>query len=544
MKHVFLFAAVAGAASALAQTPAAPPISAAPPALSSAPAPEPTISPYEDDWSAFMRRYHEVKKYKKSQVIPLNKKYAKPNAVTPWRMEIVGEDAEYYYLRNLPIEDPESPSHKTWLSHEGAESRLSVIREREEKYFIIDAFAPLVPPPFTDRLRFEERSGGLPTVGKWQMGFAHGDFNGDGREDLVFPPPRTGNGLPHVFLQTATGWQLWEAAKWPQVRLDYGDAGVADFDGDGHLDIALACHFLRNYVLHGNGKGDFTRVVELPRINTNVTSRALEIGDLDGDRRPDLVFLSELDMVMGTNEQLGSGLLVACLNTPSGWRAVEASGGRPNLFGDQVALGDFDADGDRDILIASNKNINRYLVFLNGGDGRTWSPVALDEFPFRAYVPGVAAAPLDAVAGDEAVMAFHQRIESGRRSFPRNAIAIYGFGVGEAGLEMRERRMVDIDAAEEGKYTCAEIGDLDGDGRPDLVIGRVDGAVRVFLQGSDGTFLEERGAEINVGPAWVNQVQIIQLGKNGPRALVVATSDAGNKEAVGAVRCYLVKRNT
>jgi hypothetical protein len=557
MKHLLSLVVLAGVSSALAQAPAVPAISAPPrslavPAISAppqsppaAPAPRPTISPYDGDaWGQFMAEYHAVKKYNKKRVIRLSDKWAKPNVVSPYKMEIVGEDEEFIYLRNIPIENPESPSHQSWLYHEAVETNLSVIKEREEKYFILDPFAPLLPPPFTDRLRLDERSVGLPSSGKWQMGFAHGDLNGDGYEDLVFPPPRTGSGHPYVFLQTGNGWQEWEAARWPEVRLDYGDAGLADFDGDGHLDIVLACHFLRNYVLYGNGKGDFTRIVELPSVNSGVTSRALEVADLDGDGRLDIVFLSELDIVMGSNEQIGSGLLVACLNTASGWRAVEASGGRPNLFGDQLAVGDFDADGDRDILTSSNKNINRYLVFLNGGNGQTWTPVALDEFPFRAYVLGVAAGRLDTVSGDEAVMAFHQKIQSGSLSFPRNGIAIYGFSTGENGLQMRERRMVDIDAAEGGKYSCAEVGDLDGDGLLDVVVGRVDGAVRVFLQSLDGAFMEERGSEIKLGPVWVNSVRILDLAKGGPRALVVSTSDAGNKDGVGAVRCFVVRRNT
>ena len=544
MKHVLSLVVLAGVSSALAQAPAVPAISAPPQPLQATPAPKPTVSAYQDDWDRFMTKYHEVKKYKKSQVVRLSGNWAKPNPVSPYKMEIVGEDAEFIYLRNIPIDNPESPSHKSWLRHEKVEAGLSVIKEREEKYFILDPFVPLVPPPFTDRIALDQRSVGLPTEGKWQMGFAHGDLNGDGYEDLVFPPPRAGSGRPYVFLQTGTGWQAWDAVRWPQVQLDYGDAGLGDFDGDGHLDIALACHFLRNYVLYGNGKGDFTRVVELPRVNSGVTSRALEVGDLNGDGRLDIVFLSELDMVMGTNEQIGSGLLVACLNTASGWRAVEASGGRPSLFGDHLALGDFDADGDRDILISSNKNINRFLVFLNGGDGQKWTPVALHEFPFRAYIPGVAAANMDRVPGDDAVMAFHQRIESGSQVMPRNAIAIYGFSVGENGLQMRDRRMVDIDGAQGGKYSCAETGDLDGDGLLDVVVGRVDGSVRIFLQAPDGAFLEERGAEINLGPAWVNSVQIIDLAKGGPKALVISTSDAGNKSAAGAIRCYVVRRNT
>ena len=529
----------ASLAVARAQTPAVPPVSAAPSPLPQAAAtPQPTPGPQRGRWEEFMVRYHDVKKVSKRVAIRQSEKYAKPNAVSPFSMEVVGEDAEFLYLKHLPIEDPESPGHKAWLRHEGAEAQLTQVREHEEKYFIIDPFAPLVPPPFTDRLRFTERSVGLPVGGKWQIGFSTGDLDRDGLIDLVFPPPRLGDGMPVVFLQTATGWKQWDAVKWPEARFDYGDAGVADFDGDGNLDIALACHFSRNFVLYGNGKGDFTRMTELPRVNPAASSRALEVGDLDRDGRPDLVFLAELDLEMGTNEQIGSGLVTVCLNAKSGWRAVEGAGGRSNLFGDQVVLGDFDADGDLDVLVSSHKNVNRYFVYLNGANGTEWTPVALDEFPFRAYLNGVAAAELDGLPGDEAVMAFTQRVQSGRLKFPRNGLAVYSFVVGPDGLEMKERRMLDVDGSDESNYTCATAGDLDRDGRMDLAFGRLDGVVRIFLQSPDGAFLEERSPEVSVGAVWINSLQILPVGKGGTPALVINTSDS-SKENRGSVRCFV-----
>jgi len=532
----------AGSVPALAQTPAVPAISGPPSTPPAATAtPKPTPGPVRDDWTEFMESYHAVQKIPRRQVVRTSEKYARPNAVTPFEMEIVGEDAEYFYLKNIPIEDPRSPAHGTWLRHENVEVQVDLLKELEQRVFILDPFAPIVPPPFTDRLAFEDRSAGLPTEGKWQIGFHHADFNGDGLEDLVFPPPRMGDGRPVIFLQTATGWSAWSAARWPATKLDYGDVGAADFDGDGNLDIAIACHFLRNYVLFGDGKGDFTRIVELPRINPAVTSRALTIGDLNGDRRPDIVFLAELDMQMGTNQAISSGLLTVCLNLGSGWRAVEATGGRRDVYGDQVAVGDFDADGDLDVLIASLKNANRHFVYLNNGQGTGWTAVGLKEFPYRAFVGAVAAADFDSAPGSEAVMGFHQRIESGSLTFNRDGIAIYSFGVGEDGLAFKDRRLLDMDAAEYADYTCADAGDIDGDGRTDIVLGRQDGRVRVFLQASDGSFLEERSAELVVGKAWVNSVRIVSLSPKGPRAIVVGASDGGRGGAAGSIHCFVVK---
>jgi hypothetical protein len=540
----FLAVGCMAASSVLGQAPRLPlpGISGPPAAMPSAgAAPAPTPTQYVDPWEALQERMMKIQKVKKSQAVRVSKEYAKPNAVTPWKMRIVDEDAEYLYLQNLPVENPESPLHTAWLQHEIAEQQLSEIQENENRYFILDPFAPIVPPPFTHRLTLTEHSDGLPKEGKWQMGFAVADMNHDGMDDLVFPPPRLGNGQPVVFLQTENGWQRWDKVQWPNVKLDYGAAGVADFDGDGNLDIAIACHFMKNYILYGDGKGNFTRYVELPRVNPNVSSRALAVADFDGDGRPDVAFLAELDMEMGTSAALTQGLVQVCLNTSSGWRAVDASAGRPDIFGDQLAVGDYNGDGKPDLLISSNKNTNRYYLFLNNGGAQPWTPVALDQFPYHAYVLAVATAKAPGAAPDQAVLAFMQRIQSGKESFTRNAIAVYTFTSGPEGLAFKDRRIADIDDADYAQYTCATAADLDGDGLTDLAVGRQNGQVRVFLQTEDTTYLEEKGAEISLGNVWVNAIHAIRLGKpgSGRTALVVTSSDLGSgKQTPGSIRCF------
>jgi hypothetical protein len=147
--------------SAQVPAPAVPPASAPPAAL---PAPTPIAD--VDQWAAMMERWNEIKKVPRTTAIRLDKKWAKPNAVTPWSMEIVGEDEEFLYLKNLPMEDPSSPMHKAWLQHEAAEANLWRVKEVAETYFILDPFEEIVPPPFSDRITLEERSAGLPNQGR------------------------------------------------------------------------------------------------------------------------------------------------------------------------------------------------------------------------------------------------------------------------------------------------------------------------------------------------------------------------------------------
>ena len=189
---------------------------------------------------------------------------------------------------------------------------------------MLDPLVEYPAPAFTDRIHFEERSDGLPSQGRWQMGMAtRGPQRRRARSTSSCRRPDSVRPMPWVVLQTADGWQRWDAVKWPEAKLDYGDVGVADFDRDGNLDIVITCHFLRTYVLYGNGKGDFTRFVELPQVNPNVTSRALVVADFDGDGRQDVAALAELDLDLATNVQLRAASSRSCLNTKEGWQAVD-----------------------------------------------------------------------------------------------------------------------------------------------------------------------------------------------------------------------------
>lgn len=538
---VMLALMMAVAAGAQAPPPAVPQPAAGTPAAQAQPGSEEAVTEAvsDDKWEAFMKRYREIRKFPRDLVVKLGPNLGYPAIFMRHKMEIVDEDAEWVYMRNLPIEDPDSRSHRSWLMRQSIEVRELMRQESAEGQFVMDPAVEHPLPGFTDRIHFQERSSGLPGEGRWGLGVAVADMNGDGLADLVLPPVRLGKPRPTVFLQTATGWQEWAGVQWPEIKLDYGDVQVADFDRDGQLDIALACHFLRNYVLYGNGKGDFMRFVELPRASERITSRALVKADFDGDGRMDLATLAELDVDLATNAQHIGALVQVLLNTPKGWQALGIEGGDRHIYGDHLAAGDFDADGRPDLLASSHKNSNRHLIFLNRGDGRSFRPVTSREFPHLGYVFGVAAGDLDGARGDEALVGAFQSVRAGTQQYPMNGVIAYKLSRGEDAPTVA-RTLVAVDGREYDTYVSALVADVDGDGRNDLVMGRRNGAVEIYLQGLEGQFTREQSPELGLGDAYLNAFEVVVLGSGGERALVVVSSDGPTTP--GSVRAFAVRR--
>jgi len=157
----------------------------------------------------------------------------------------------------------------------------------------------VTPAVSADTFRFEEISAGLPRSGMWRDNFTLADVLGQGRPQIVAPPPRLTGSFLRVYQMDRTeagGWR-WKTAKveWEnpgQIAAAYGATSVADFDGDGRLDIAFAGHGVGPAIAFNKGGGKFVvdRPLGLPR---QMSSRALDVGDVNGDGRPDILAISD-----------------------------------------------------------------------------------------------------------------------------------------------------------------------------------------------------------------------------------------------------------
>ena len=453
----------------------------------------------------------------------------KGTGIMQQEFQLIGEEGAFYLVRMLPPEDPKSPLHRTWMAQQVEES-LGIARAAymADKYMITGT--PDITPPFIDKLEFERRDTGLPKSGHWQMSFDIADMNGDGRLDLVLPPPRLGVSHPSIFLQQADGsWRLWSDVRWPQqgVKLDYGTVRVADFDGDGHPDIALASHFSHTYVLYGDGKGGFTRFVELPRANKNVSARSLVVADFNNDGRPDVATLGEIDLDIATNQVQHTGLVNVFLNLKDGWKTI-TEGFPTEIQGDWLSAADIDRDGWTDLLLTSRKEGVTSLFMRNVGKGERFQAIAEKQVPYSAFVFANAGAPLDRFKSPDVVLCFEEF--NGRKiEDPTQACVIYHFhdAKGKPTLTPHQDVIFKTKVAYDN-FKGVAVGDIDGDGRNDIAVISSEGERRIFLQYSDGKFYEERSPEIKIENTDLFDVRIADLSGDGMGDVIVMGSPKGS----------------
>ena len=140
-----------------------------------------------------------------------------------------------------------------------------------------------------------------------------------------------------------------------QVGIDPRSVVVADLDGDGILDLAVANRSSNSVsILLGDGLGGFSSA---PDIRVGSFPRSVAVGDFNADGTPDLAVANSV----GSNSVsilLGDGL--------GGFSSTPAIGVGSSPV--SVAVGEFNADGAVDLAVA-NRDSDSVSILLGDGLG-------------------------------------------------------------------------------------------------------------------------------------------------------------------------------
>jgi len=169
-------------------------------------------------------------------------------------------------------------------------------------------------------------------VGGSPESVAVGDFNGDGKADLV-----VGHNGGYVSILLGNGSGGFSLASTAGTGSSVGVA-IGDFNGDGKADVAAANKDSGTVsILLGNGDGTF---VSKPAVSVGTRVAAVAVGDFNGDGKPDLAVANFFDSTVSVLLGDGSG----------GFSRADYTVGR----GPQgLAVGDFNRDGRLDLAVTS-----------------------------------------------------------------------------------------------------------------------------------------------------------------------------------------------
>ncbi len=220
---------------------------------------------------------------------------------------------------------------------------------------------------------FTDISGEAALIGVKDGSAAWGDYDNDEDVDLLLTGDATSSGFPRItriYRYESLGRFTLINAGLPGVRNGAGIWG--DYDNDGDLDILLTGSLAPGVnitKIYKNDNGSFSEAVNLPGVAGGSTAAW---GDYDND--------GDLDILLTGQESTGNPVAIVYRNTNGSFENIGAP--LTGVSASAVAWGDYDSDGDLDILLAGRTSNGSRITKIYQNNNNSFTDI-------NAALPGI-----------------------------------------------------------------------------------------------------------------------------------------------------------
>ncbi|BAU52453.1 FG-GAP-like repeat-containing protein [Mucilaginibacter gotjawali] len=316
----------------------------------------------------------------------------------------------------------------------------------------------------------------LPVSGQ-VSGISFSDVDGDGKPDMVVANLNKGYFYASVYRNISTSGSIGTSSFAPNADfITKGAPGpiiLEDINGDGKPDMMVlnknngTVSYLQNQCVPGT-------IAFGPLVDVGGASYPVDLNttDLDGDGRPDLLVISP--------ETYSTTALQITHNISSGGkiafdRSIIYDTGKQHQA---ICVGDIDGDGRPDVILGNTDNTLSILQN-NSVNGNIILAAAID---IPAASGSVAFIKLTDINGDgkpDLVVGYHEA-----NNTQSNVISVFR-NISTTGTISASSFAAKVDIATGTSSGEAIIADMDGDGKPDIVV--TDAVISVLLNNSTGS---------------------------------------------------------
>ena len=356
-----------------------------------------------------------------------------------------------------------------------------------------------------------------------ELGYNTTTLTGNTYQDMV-TVNSAGTGYVTVYLGNGNG--TFQAPMVFATGLhDMVDVKLADMDGDGYLDVVTSGLNAKGQVtvvwLKGDGTGHFTleQTLVVPGFTGQVAS-TLAVGYTDSANPLPQVVVADLTAVTLISNT--GGVLTAA--------ASPLITGGKDIW--DIALADLNHDGNLDLVALDYATDDSVTIWTGNGDG-TFSP--LSGFTHTNTVGLTGADPLSlAIAdvnddGNYDIVVADSGTTAGKYYY---AVSVL-LNNGNATFQPQIQTVSTPATGSHGPYQAVTVGDLNGDGIPDVVLASNANLLTVLLGNGNGTFQSPinfslPGGDTDYSATQPSAIALADLNNDGGVDIIQANSGSNN----------------